>query len=111
MQRQKGVEQMKPPEELIKIVDKTRYDVSKSTLIAGDDFWDGHNWERNGRNTFLYRTPKGYYFEVTLTRWQGERDSLTPVPLDQAISDYEHSLPEHRIPYEQAFSGVEVKDA
>jgi len=53
--------------------------VSTATLLAGDDWWDGHNWERQGRNTCLYRTPRGAYFTVTFSQWQGEGDRLDPV--------------------------------
>ncbi len=102
---------MQPPEDYTQIVNRTRYSVAKATLIAGDDYWDGHNWERSGRNTFLYRTPKGAYFTVSFTQWQGERDSLRPVSLDDAIDLYEGPLTEHRVDYAEAFPGVEVVDA
>jgi hypothetical protein len=102
---------MKPPTDLTRIIDRTRYDVSKSTLLAGDDYWDGHNFERRGRNTFLYRTPRGRYFTVTFSQWQGERDTLEPVDLDAAILLYEGELSEHYADYEAAFPGVEVIDA
>ena len=79
---------MKPPANFVRIVDRKRYDVQTATLIAHDAYWDGHNFERHGRNTFLYRTPKGAFFVVTLTRWQGERDTLEPVSEDEAIHLY-----------------------
>lgn len=101
---------MKPPSEFEKIVDRKRYNTATATLLAGDDFWDGHNFERSGRNTFLYRTPRGAYFQVILTQWQGERDTLTPLTLDQAIELYEH-LAERRVEYQDAFPGVDVQDA
>lgn len=102
---------MNPPEDMTRIVDRKRYSTKTATLIAGDDYWDGHNFERQGRNEFLYRTPGGSYFTVTLTCWQGERDSLCPVCLDEAIDLYEHSLPEHYADYNQAFPDVIVTDA
>jgi hypothetical protein len=102
---------MKPPEKFTRIVDRTRYSVATATLIAGDDYWDGHNFERRGRNTFLYRTPNGAYFTVTLSQWQGESDKLTPIDLDAALSLYEDSLTEHEVSYAEAFPGVEVRDA
>ena len=101
---------MKPPDDFTKVIDRKRYSTATATLLAGDDYWDGHNWERRGRNTFLYRTPKGNYFQVILTQWQGEMDTLTPLSLDDAIRLYE-SLAEQRVPYEEAFPGVEVDDA
>ncbi len=102
---------MKAPEKFSKIVDRKKYSVQTATLIADDCYWDGHNFERSGRNTFLYRTPNGAYFTVTLTQWQGEQDSLDPVSQDEAIRLFEGRLSEHYVKYSEAFPGVEVKDA
>lgn len=102
---------MNAPSKMIRIVDRVRYDVSKATLLASDVFWDGHNFERSGRNTWLYRTPNGRYFTVTRTQWQGEQDALEPVDLEEAIRLYERELPEHEESYSDAFPGVEVIDA
>jgi hypothetical protein len=102
---------MNPPENFVRIIDRKRYDVGKSMLIAGDDFWDGRNAHRDFRNTFLYRTPGGVYFVVTLTRWQNEANTLQPLSLEKAMALYESSLSEHRVSYEEAFPSVEVEDA
>jgi hypothetical protein len=102
---------MKPPENLTSIIGKKKYSTKTATLLATDDYWDGHNWERHGRNSFLYRTPKGNYFEVNLTQWQGERDTLIPVSQDEAIELYEGTLTEHAVKYSEAFPGVEVVEA
>ncbi len=102
---------MHPPKDFTKIIDRKRYSVSTATLIAHDAYWDGHNYERHGRNTFLYRTPRGRYFTVTLTQWQGESDSLTPVSQDDAIDLYERVLREHEVEYAAAFPDVEVQEA
>lgn len=102
---------MNPPTDFERIIDRKRYSVKTSTLIAGDDYWDGNNYERSGRNTFLYRTPGGRYFTVTLTRWQGERDTLEPVSQEEAIYLYENALPEHEVNYSEAFPDVKVEDA
>jgi hypothetical protein len=102
---------MKPPENMTRIVDQKRYSTKTATLIASDDYWDGHNFERRGRNEFLYRTTNGAYFTVNLTQWQGERDTLTPVTQEEAIALYETSLTEHAVSYAEAFPGVEVIDA
>ena len=101
---------MNPPEDLEKVVDQKRYSVANATLIASDAYWDGSNWERQGRNQFLYKTPKGAYFIVHMSQWQGERTTLTPVTLDEAISLFE-SLPEQEVDFSTAFPGVEVEDA
>lgn len=102
---------MHPPKDFERIVDRKKYSVKTATLIASDEYWDGSNMERSGRNCFLYRTPNGAYFTVNLTQWQGERDTLTPVSRDEAISLYENSLSEHEVSFSEAFPGVEVKDA
>lgn len=102
---------MRPPEKFSRVVNRKRYDVEKSQLIASDAFWDGHNFERHGRNTFLYRTPRNAFFVIHLTCWQGEQDTLTPVSLDEAIEYYENHLPEHYVKYEQAFPSVTIEEA
>lgn len=99
------------PGKMTRIVDKKKYSTETATLIASDEYWDGSNWERSGRNTFLYRTPNGVYFEVTLTQWQGEKDTLSPITQKEAISLYENELSEHFVPYSESFPDVEVKDA
>ena len=102
---------MKPPEHFTRILDHKRYDVASATLLAGDDYWDGHNFERRGRNTFLYQTSKGAYFTVTLTKWPDEQDDLIPIEQDEAVELFERSLTEHRVHYSEAFPGVIVEDA
>ena len=102
---------MQPPSKFSKIIDRKKYDVQTATLIAGDDFWDGHNFERSGRNEFLYRTPKGAYFTVNLTCWQGERETLNPISRDEAIDLFEGELTEYRVTYAEAFPGVTVEEA
>jgi hypothetical protein len=102
---------MHPQKDMEEIIGGKRYSVQAATLIASDEYWDGHNHERGGRNTFLYRTPNGAYFTVNLTQWQGERDSLTPVTQAEAIELYEHTLPEHEVEYSEAFPDVTITDA
>jgi hypothetical protein len=102
---------MKPPTNFSKIIHRKWYSTETATLIAGDDFWDGHNFERHGRNEFLYRTPKGSYFTINLTQWENEQDTLTPVSQDEAIELYESSLSDHRVEYTEAFPGVTVEEA
>jgi hypothetical protein len=99
------------PGEYNSVIGGKRYDTKTATLIADDCFWDGHNWERRGRNTFLYRTPKGNYFVVHQTCWQGERDSLEPLSIQEAIELWEGPCCEHECSFEKAFPGVTVEDA
>lgn len=102
---------MKPPKNFVRIINRKRYSVATATLLASDAWWDGHNFERHGRNVFLYRTPKGNYFTVTLSQWQGESDDLEPITQDEAIELFEKSLTEHEVKYAEAFPDVEVIDA
>jgi hypothetical protein len=103
---------MKPPTNLTAIIDKKRYSVATATLLAGDDYWDGHNHERHGRNTWLYRSPRGAYFTVTRSQWQGEEaERLKPLSLDEALALYEGPLTVHEVEYASAFPSVTVEDA
>lgn len=99
------------PGTFTRVVNRKRYSTTTATLIASDAYWDGHNWERHGRNVFLYKTPKGSYFTVTMTMWQGEQDGLEPCDVEQAIALYENELTEHDVPYGEAFPEVTVEDA
>ena len=92
------------------VIDGKRYRTDTATLIASDAYWDGSNWERRGRNTYLYKTPKESYFVVRQTCWQGERDSLEPVTQDEATGLWEQ-LPEREMDFADAFPGVEIEDA
>ena len=99
------------PEPMNKTINKTEYDTDKATLVAGDDHFDGNNFERQGRNTFLYRTPKGKYFFVTQTQWQGETDAIEPATLDEAIQFYESCwIQQQRVMYADAFPTVKVEE-
>lgn len=102
---------MYPPENMTRIIGQKRYSTKTATLLAGDDYFDGRNWERYGRNCFLYRTPKGAFFTVDLTRRDGEQDELIPVSLDTACELFETILINHRVSYAEAFPNVEVIDA
>ena len=99
------------PGKMTKIIDRKKYSTETATLLADDAYWDGHNFERRGRNTFLYRTPRGAYFVVNMTMWQGEQDDIEAVTLDDAIALYEGSLTEHHVDYETAFPTVTVEEA
>ena len=98
------------PGRMTRIVKGVRYDTQRATCIAHDCFWDGHNHERHGRNTYLYRTAGGRYFRVDLTQWHDEQDTLAPLTQEEAIALYE-GLTEHEVTHEVAFPGVQVVEA
>lgn len=103
---------MQPPKDgHVEIHDQKRYNTATATLIADDCYWDGHNHERHGRNTFLYCTKRGNYFTFSMSQWQSERDTIRPIDIDEAVQLYQESLPNHAIEFEAAFPGVAVSDA
>ena len=79
------------------------YDTETGILVASDRYWDGNNFERHGRNQFLYKTKKGNVFVLITTLWVGERDKIIPVTKDEAKSLWSSSLIEHEMSYEEAF--------
>lgn len=90
---------------MTKIIEGKRYTVNTSTLLADNDYWDGNNFTKGGRNTFLYKTRGGAYFRVDKTCWQGERDTIEALTREEAMELYEQ-LPEHYEDYEKAFDVV-----
>ena len=98
------------PIKMNQVIGGKRYRTETSTFIASDAYWDGHNYERRGRNTFLFRTPNGSYFAQHQTQWQGEVDSLEPLSKEEAITLFE-SLQEKEVDFAEAFPGVKVEDA
>ncbi len=98
------------PKGMRAVIGGIRYDTDKAEVIAHDCYWDGHNWERHGRNTYLYKTPNGRYFAVYLTMWEGERDRIEPLPVAEALELYEQ-LPEKVMEFEEAFPDEVVEEA
>lgn len=98
------------PRDMMAVIARKRYSTETAVLLAGDDRWDGNNFERNGRQTFLYRAPGGGYFAVHQTCWQGEFDRIKPLSLDEAVELFE-GLSERRVSFEEAFPGVKVQGA
>lgn len=93
------------PSGMSRVIDGKRYTVNTSTLLADDNYWDGNNFTKGGRNTFLFKTRGGAYFRVDMTCWQGERDSIEALTRDEAKELYER-LPEHHVEFEEAFNIV-----
>ncbi len=101
---------MYPSEDMVQVINRVRYRVKGSTLLAHDHYFNGSNFEQHGRNTFLYRSPHGRYFAVHLSQWQGEDDAIEPMDADAAYELYE-SLREKEVPPEEAFPNVEIAEA
>lgn len=101
------------PQTMQQIIEGKRYNTEAATLLAGNDWWDGHNFERGGTQAFLYRTPKGRYFFQHLTQWEGQRDGLAPCTVDEAAAFWETADANGttRATWEEAFPGIELEDA
>jgi hypothetical protein len=93
------------PAGMTRVIRGARYSVNASTLLADNDYWDGNNFTKSGRNTFLYKTRGGAYFAAHMTCWQGESDTLEPLSREEAMELWEQ-LPEHAVSYEDAFDAV-----
>jgi hypothetical protein len=81
------------------------YNTETANQVASDCYWDGHNFERRGRNTYLYKTAKGNFFLHRTTLWQGERNTIEAIGKGEAKQWYE-DLPETEMEYEDAFGIV-----
>jgi len=87
------------------VIGGKKYSTETAVLLAGNDYWDGSNFERSGRNLFLYRTPKGAFFTFGVSQWQGESDDINPITRDEAKKLFEE-LHEKRMTWEEAFNEV-----
>lgn len=97
------------PYAFCEVRNRVRYNTATATLLADNAYWDGHNWERGGTNTFLYRSPRGRYFAFRRTLWEGKHDYIQPLSEDEAIELYEE-LREKHVDFQDAFPGVEIKE-
>ncbi len=96
------------PVDMERTISGTRYSTAKAEVVAHDCYWDGHNFERHGHNTYLYKTAKGNFFTVRLTQWEGELDTLEPTTREEAMELWD-SLPEHEMEWEEAFGVAAVE--
>lgn len=85
-----------------RVIAGVRYDTEKAEVIASNEYWDGNNFERGGRNKHLYKTKKGNFFAGYSTQYQGEQDYIEPVSKKEAMQLYEE-LRKHESSYEAAF--------
>ena len=98
------------PENMTWVVAGKRYRTETATLIAHDEYWNGYNCEQGGRNTFLFRTPKGDFFAQQQTLLRGEVNRIKPLDITEAIALYQ-SLPRKEVPFGVVFPRVQAKDA
>jgi len=100
------------PQNMTWVVAGKRYRTATATLIAHDEYWNGHAYEQDGRNTFLFRTPNGNFFaqHQTLLPHEVETGKIVPLGINEAMSLY-HSLYKKEVPFGVAFPSVKVEDA
>jgi hypothetical protein len=91
------------------IVGGKMYNTETATLLASDHYWDGHNFQRDGINQYLYKTAKGNYFVLRTTVFQGQVDTIVPSSKGEAMELYE-SLREQEVDYAEAFD-IEPEEA
>jgi hypothetical protein len=98
------------PEDMTWVVAGKRYRTETATLVAHDEYWNGYNCEQGGRNTFLYRTPRGDFFAQYQTLLRGEVNRIKPLDMTEAIALYQ-SLPKKEVPFGVVFPCVNVEEA
>lgn len=88
------------------LINGKRYSTQTAVLLAHDDYWDGQSWERDDRNTFLFRGPDGAYFaQHRIRTWScmdARHDTLEPVSELAAVILF-WELPERPISFAEAF--------
>lgn len=92
---------------MLKVIGGIRYNTDTATPLADNE---GGGPNRPNRTTTVYRGKAGGYFAYYWTCWQGEVSNIEPLSQDEAVELYE-SLPYQNVPFEEAFPGVEVRDA
>lgn len=91
------------------IIEGKLYNTETAEEVASDRYWDGHNYDRRGRNQYLYRTKKGNFFILHTTRWSGECDRIQAISESEAMELYE-TLRVKEMEYVDAF-GIEPEEA
>lgn len=71
------------------VIEGKLYDTETARKLGDDRYWDGHSFERDGRNKYLYKTKRGRYFVKHTTLWEGETDYLEPLTIEQAKTMWE----------------------
>ena len=100
------------PKHLTAVIKCKRYDTTKAALLAGDNWKEGSTFERQNRQTFLYRTPRGTFFFAIQSGREDEVDRIVLATLDQAIAFWElcklHGTAV--LEFAEAFPGVTIEE-
>jgi len=92
-----------------KVIEGKIYNTETAEAIADNEFSDGTNRMSHGRCLTLYKTKKGAFFVEHETCWEGERDTIEPVTMEQA-KDYYESMKNEKVSWAGAF-GQEPEEA
>ena len=95
------------PYQKSQIINRVRYSTDESTLLCGNDWWDGCRYERGGSQKFLYRTLTGIYFYFCLTSWVNVFDRIKLCSKEEALDFFEFCGLHNtcRVSFEEAFLG------
>ena len=94
---------MEPDNNMSRVVNGRRYTVKTAKLLADNAYWMSQSFEIDRNDTFLYRTPKGYFFRVNVSN-NGKQDTFIPLSRDEAISLYQELNDPDAIPFDEAFN-------
>jgi hypothetical protein len=83
-----------------KVIDGKVYNTETGTEISRQ--------KSTGRESTLYRTPKGAFFRYVHTIWEGEHNSITPLSTKEAKELYE-LFDDPRMSWEAAFNETPVE--
>lgn len=78
-----------------KVINGKLYNTDTATILSRQ--------KSTGRESYLYRTPRGAFFRHTETIWEGERDSIIPLTAEEAKELFE-LFDDPRMSWEEAFN-------
>jgi len=95
-----------------KIIDGKRYNTETAEKLADNYYRDGANRLANGIALTLYRTPRGRYFWLRESIWQGEKpaDIFTVDELEIDMYDFFENNTKHTT-FFAAFPDVTIEEA
>ena len=90
-----------------KIITGRVYDTKTGKQIASNYYWDGRNYDRDGRNCYLYASPHGAFFAHYTSRWDGEHDRIEPLTKEDAQELYDQLYEQDEAAYTKYFGEPE----
>lgn len=105
-----SLERLRVIDEIIKAV---RYRPSDAYLVAHDGRYNGLDNTcafPDKTAVLLFRGRAGHYFEVHLSDWKDEHDTVVPLSVGEAMESYRRMSAKF-LTWSEAFPHVEVKEA